>query len=293
MNRIGLFVSVNILVMVSISLITSLLGFSSAPLILVCLVWGMGGSLVSLLLSKKMAKWFMGVQLISLEGPHKNLVEMTHRLSRRAGLTEMPEVGIYQSDIINAFATGPSRNNSLVAISTGLIRSMSEIEIEGVLGHEVSHIANGDMVTLALIQGVVNAFVMFLARVLAFVIGQSMRDSGNNDERENRPNQFIQTLLIIVLEIFLGILASPIIAWFSRHREFHADRGGADLAGKEKMLAALNALKRTYEQMEMNREEINPSFRSMQISSKAAYIKLFSTHPPLEERIRALQGSWK
>jgi heat shock protein HtpX len=290
MNRIGLFISVNILVMVSISIITLLLGFSSAPLIIVCLVWGMGGSLVSLLLSKKMAKWFMGVQLISLEGPHKNLVEMTHRLSRRAGLTEMPEVGIYQSDIINAFATGPSRNNSLVAISTGLLRSMSEIEIEGVLGHEVSHIANGDMVTLALIQGVMNAFVMFLSRILAFIIGQSMR---NNDDRDTRSSPFIQTLLIIVLEILIGILASPIIAWFSRYREFHADRGGADLAGKEKMLAALNALKRTYEQMEMNKEEINPSFRSMQISSKSGFLKLLSTHPPLEERIRALQGSWK
>jgi heat shock protein HtpX len=295
MKRVVLFLAVNILVVATISILISVLGIGSymtsaglqyGPLLAFCFLWGMLGSLISLLLSKKMAKWMMGVQLVTLEGPHKNLVDTVHRLSRRAGLTEMPEVGIYQNQILNAFATGPSRNNSLVAVSSGLLASMNEIEIEGVLGHEIAHIANGDMVTMALVQGVVNAFVMFFSRIVAFAITQAMSDK---DDRDSRPNPFVQMMLVFVLDIIFGILASPIVAAFSRYREYRADRGGADLAGKDKMIAALQALSRSYPQLEMVKEESNPNFKSMQISSKDAAMRIFSSHPPLSKRIAILQ----
>lgn len=295
MKRIFLFMAVNILVVATISMLMSLLGISSgmgpvgvqyAPLLGFCFLWGMVGSLISLMLSRKMAKWMMGVQLVTVEGPHKNLVETIYRLSRRAGLTEMPEVGIYQSEVLNAFATGPTRNRSLVAVSSGLMASMNEREIEGVLAHEVAHIANGDMVTMALVQGVVNAFVMFFSRIAAFAISQAMR---NSDDRESRPNPFVQMMLVFVLDIIFGILAAPIVAWFSRYREYRADRGGADLAGKDKMIAALEALSRSYPQLEMATEEVNPNFKSMQISSKNSLFALFSSHPPLSERISILK----
>jgi heat shock protein HtpX len=296
MKRFFLFMGVNILVVATISLLMSILGIGSymtsaglqyGPLLAFCFLWGMVGSLISLLLSKKMAKWTMGVQIITLEGPHKNLVETTHRLARRAGLTQMPEVGIYQSEVLNAFATGPSRNNSLVAVSSGLLASMSDQETEGVLAHEVAHIANGDMVTMALVQGVVNAFVMFFSRVVAFAINQAM---SSKDDRDSRPNPFVQMMLVFVLDIIFGILAAPIVAWFSRYREYRADRGGADLAGKEKMISALMALSRAYPQLALIKEESNPNFKSMQISGKASVMKLFSSHPPLEERIAILKN---
>jgi heat shock protein HtpX len=296
MKRFFLFMGVNILVVATISLLMSILGIGSymtsaglqyGPLLAFCFLWGMVGSLISLLLSKKMAKWTMGVQIITLEGPHKNLVETTHRLARRAGLTQMPEVGIYQSEVLNAFATGPSRNNSLVAVSSGLLASMSDQETEGVLAHEVAHIANGDMVTMALVQGVVNAFVMFFSRIVAFAINQAM---SSKDDRDSRPNPFVQMMLVFVLDIIFGILAAPIVAWFSRYREYRADRGGADLAGKEKMISALMALSRAYPQLALIKEESNPNFKSMQISGKASVMKLFSSHPPLEERIAILKN---
>ncbi len=294
MKRIMLFLAVNILVVATISILTSALGIGHymttaglqyGPLLAFCFIWGMVGSLISLMLSKMMAKWMMGVQLVTLEGPHRNLVETVHRLARRAGLSEMPEVGIYQSDVLNAFATGPSRNNSLVAVSSGLLATMSDDEIEGVLGHEVAHIANGDMVTMALIQGVVNAFVMFFSRVVAFAITQAMR----NDDRDERPSPFIQMMLVFVLDIIFGILAAPIVAWFSRSREYRADHGGADLAGRAKMIAALHALSRAYPQLEGAKEDVDPNFRSMQISSKDGVMRLFSSHPPLAERIAILE----
>lgn len=296
MKRIILFLAVNILVVATISILMSVLGIGSymtsaglayGPLLAFCFIWGMVGSLISLLLSKKMAKWMMGVQLITLEGPHRNIVDAVHRLSRRAGLSTMPDVGIYQSETLNAFATGPSRNNSLVAVSSGLLASMDEKEVEGVLAHEIAHIANGDMVTMALVQGVVNAFVMFFSRVVAFAISQSMKSS---DDRDDRPNPFIQMMLVFVLDIIFGLLAAPIVAWFSRYREYRADKGGADLAGKEKMIAALTALSRSYPQLEAAAENGNANFKSMQISSKDSFLRLFSTHPPLTERILALQG---
>ncbi len=294
MKRMFLFFAVNILVVATISILMSVLGIGHYitnagleyfPLLAFCFIWGMVGSLISLLLSKKMAKWMMGVQIITLAGPHQNLVEIVHRISRRAGLTEMPEVGIYQDETINAFATGPSRNNSLVAVSSGLLASMNQIEIEGVLAHEVAHIANGDMVTMALVQGVVNAFVMFFSRVVAYAITQGMK----NEDDDSRPNPFFQMMLVFVLDIFFGLLASPIVAWFSRYREFRADRGGADLAGKDKMIAALTALSRSYPQLQEVKEDKNANFKSMQISSKDGMLRLLSSHPPLADRIQALQ----
>jgi len=295
MKRIVLFLTVNILVVTTISLLMSLLGIGRymtqaglqyGPLLVFCFVWGMAGSFISLLLSKMMAKWMMGVQIVTMEGPHRDLVETVHRLSRRAGLTTMPEVGIYQSPVLNAFATGPSRNNSLVAVSSGLLGSMNQQEIEGVLAHEIAHVANGDMVTMTLVQGVVNAFVMFFSRVVAFAITQAM---ASNNDREERPSPFIQMMLVWVLDIVFGLLAMPIVAWFSRFREYRADKGGADLAGKEKMIAALEALTRAYPQLEAATEQTDSNFRSMQISSKEGFMQLFSTHPPLAERIAVLR----
>ncbi len=234
-----------------------------------------------------MAKWFMGVQLVTLDGPHRDIVEKVHRLARRAGLTTMPDVGIFQSEDVNAFATGPSKNNSLVAVSSGLLARMNDQEVEGVLAHEVAHIANGDMVTMALVQGVVNAFVMFISRIVAFAISQAMR----NDEDDAPANPWINSLIVFALDILFGILAAPIVAWFSRYREFRADKGGAELAGREKMIAALESLQRAYPQLEHSTNEANPNFRSMQISSKSNMMKLFASHPPLDVRIAALRRS--
>jgi heat shock protein HtpX len=296
LKRVLLFFAVSLLISITVSLIFSLLGIGHyitqgglqyGSLMAFCLIWGMAGSFISLLLSKKIAKWTMGVQIVTLEGPHKNIVSIVHRLSRRAGLTQMPEVGIYQSSDINAFATGRSKNSSMVAVSTGLLGTMNEVEVEGVLAHEVAHIANGDMVTMTLVQGVVNAFVMFLSRVVAFAVSQAMKDK--DDDRPTSP--WVMMGLTMAFDIIFGFLAAPIVAWFSRHREFRADIGGADLAGKEKMIAALESLKRAYPQLllENKSAEVNSNFRSMQISSKSAFMQLFSTHPPLEVRIAALR----
>lgn len=301
MKRWLIFAAVSLAISITISVIMSALGIGHyisqggiqyGSLMAFCLLWGMGGSFIALLLSKQMAKWTMGVQIVTLEGPHRGIVEKVHRLSRRAGLTEMPEVGIYQSMEINAFATGRSRNSSLVAVSTGLLTRMNDAEVEGVLAHEVAHIANGDMVTMTLVQGVVNAFVMFFSRIAAFAISQALRGN-SDDDRESAPNPFVNMALVFVFDIIFGLLAMPIVAWFSRYREFRADKGGADLAGREKMIAALESLQRAYPQLvaEGNNGDgkADPNFRSMQISSKAGVMALFSTHPPLEVRIEALR----
>ncbi|MBY0415700.1 MAG: protease HtpX [Bdellovibrionales bacterium] len=295
MKRIFIFLAVSLLISITISTIMSILGIGNymsaggiqyGTLMVFCLFWGIGGSLISLCLSKMLAKWTMGVQIVTLDGPHRDIVEKVHRLSRRAGLTEMPEVGIYQAPDVNAFATGRSRNSSLVAVSTGLLTRMNDAEVEGVLAHEVAHIANGDMVTMALVQGVVNAFVMFFSRIIAFAIEQAMR---NNDDENRSSSPWLRMGITFVLDIILGFLAMPIIAWFSRYREFRADKGGADLAGREKMIAALESLQRSYPVLAESKAD--PNFRSMQISSKTAFMQLFSTHPPLDVRIAALKKS--
>jgi heat shock protein HtpX len=294
LKRIFIFFAVSMLVSITISTIMSALGIGHyisatglnyGALMIFCLFWGIGGSFITLLISKPLAKWTMGVEII--EGnSHRNLVQRVHHFARQAGLTTMPEVGIYQSEELNAFATGRSKNSSLVAVSTGLMNRMSDDELDGVLAHEVAHIANGDMVTMTLVQGVINAFVMFLSRIIAFAISSALR---KDSEDEAPANPWINSLIVIFLDIVIGILAMPIVAWFSRYREYRADLGGANLAGKNKMIAALESLQRAYPQMAMNQSDANPNFQAMQISSKSAWMKWFSTHPPLEERIAALK----
>ena len=296
LKRIMIFFAVSLLISITVSALMTMLGVGHyiangalqyGNLFILCLLWGMVGSFISLMMSKLMAKWFMGVQIVTENGPHAGIVQKVHRLARRAGLDKMPEVGIYQSPEVNAFATGPSRNNSLVAVSTGLLGRMDDTEVEGVLAHEVAHIANGDMVTMTLVQGIVNAFVMFFARIVAFALTQAMR----KDDDDAPVSPFVTHMIVMVLDIVFGILAAPIVAWFSRYREYRADKGGASLAGKEKMIAALESLRRAYPQLEESEAKANPNFRSMQISSKTTVMKLFSSHPPLEERIAALRSS--
>lgn len=295
-KRIGLFLAVNALVMITVSLILNLIGVNSyitayglnyQSLIIFCLVWGMGGAFISLALSKIMAKWMMGVQIIEPETHNpelRDLVRIVHELSRAANLPKMPEVGIYESSEVNAFATGPSKSNSLVAVSTGLLNRMNKDEIKGVIGHEVAHIANGDMVTMTLIQGIVNAFVMFLARAIAFAL--TMTKGQDNEERQGPPMSFY--IVQFILEIAFMILGSIVVAWFSRYREYKADAEGAKLAGREKMIQALEALKRTLDQAEPTSQA---NIQSFQISSRPGrFLSLFSTHPSLDERINRLRN---
>lgn len=235
-----------------------------------------------------MAKRLMNVQVLNPADrfqTHTELIAVVHRLSRQAGISKMPEVGIYNSSELNAFATGPTKNRALVAVSSGLLAQMDEDELEGVLAHEVAHIANGDMVTMALLQGIINAFVMFLARVIAHLITAATRSSS---ERGN--NYFLFHILTVVLEIVLSFLGFMVVCAFSRHREFRADAGGAKLAGREKMKVALEKLQQKYaNQVSQKKDEPLAVFK---ISSKSArsLARLFSTHPPLEERIRALDS---
>ncbi len=304
MKRIFLFLILNIVIVFTLSLVTNLLGIQPyitaygmnyQSLIFFCLIWGFGGAFISLALSKVMAKWMMGVKIIDPQkayGEQRELVDTVYRLSRSAGLTAMPEVGMYDSPEINAFATGPTKSRSLVAVSSGLLHSMSKREVEGVLSHEIAHIANGDMVTMTLVQGVVNAFVMFFARAIAFAITQGTRGRDDNDNRGFSSMSYFMTQMI--LEIIFMILGSIVVAWFSRQREFRADAGGAKVGGKENMLSALMALKRTQEYASVPHEGHNDKgFQTMKISSgkRGGFLRLFSTHPPLEERIERLQRS--
>lgn len=304
MKRIFLFLAVNILVMFTISLILNVLGVKPyltqygldyESLIIFCLIWGMGGAFISLGLSRIMAKWMMGVQVIAPDTRDPNLhklVAMVHDLARAARLPVMPEVGIYDSPEVNAFATGPTKSRSLVAVSSGLLHRMGQDEVKGVLGHEVAHIANGDMVTMTLIQGVVNAFVMFLARAIAFALTMS----GRKDSEESSGTPISYYVVQMALEIVFMILGSIVVAWFSRYREFRADAGGARLAGRDNMIQALQGLKRTFDAvdpmagMESNAQS-QSAIQALKISSRpGGFLRLFSTHPPLDERIRRLQS---
>ncbi len=281
--------------MVTISIITSVLGvrgyisnsgLNMTALLTLCLIWGMTGSLISLALSKVMAKWMMGVETIDPRGPYGHLYASVQRLSQAARIP-MPEVGIYNSPEVNAFATGPSQSSALVAVSTGLLERMNTTEVDGVLAHEVSHIANGDMVTMTLIQGVVNAFTMFLARIISY--GVTMAISRNDDDGPSVFSSGIYFIITLVLDILFSILGSLVVAYFSRQREFRADAGGAKLAGRASMIAALENLQRTYEVVDDSRA---PSMASLKISShKGGWFALFSTHPPLEDRIAALKNA--
>jgi heat shock protein HtpX len=285
MKRIFLFILTNILVMLTISILLSLLGvrpylnangIDIQQLAIFCLVWGMTGSLISLAISRMMAKWTMGVQVIPrTSSEYAWVVMMVEQLARKAGLPVMPQVGIYESPEVNAFATGPSKRRSLVAFSTGLLNSMSKNEIEGVAAHEIAHIANGDMVTMTLLQGVVNAFVMFFARIIAWGISQNVRE-------ENR--YMTQYMVTFLLEMALGLLGMIVVCSFSRYREFRADRGGAQYAGKQDMIAALQRLASN-----TRRYDEAPAMAAFKISGGVG--QLFSTHPPLEKRIAALQSA--
>ncbi|MCC6137569.1 MAG: protease HtpX [Bdellovibrionaceae bacterium] len=297
LRNIFFFALVNILVVASVSIVIAILGAvfgievnpqSYMGLLILSALIGMGGSFISLQLSKWSAKRMFGLQIIDparATGEQKQLVDTVHRLARAAQLQGMPEVGIYHSAEVNAFATGPSKNNSLVAVSTGLLSSMDWDQVEGVLGHEVAHVANGDMVALTLIQGVVNTFVVFLSHTLASIIA----NSGSEDNR--RSSSGTSFMLYYVFQIAFGLLGSIVVAYFSRQREFRADRGSANFAGKGKMISALQAL-----QNQTNR--VMPAQQNEQFASfKIAGVKmgglraLFSTHPPLAHRIAALQNN--
>ncbi|MBU1424886.1 MAG: protease HtpX [Gammaproteobacteria bacterium] len=291
MKRIFLFVLTNIAVLLVINITLRLLGvdrvldqsgsINFSALMVMSAVIGFSGSIISLLMSKWMAKRSVGARVI--ENPQdpteRWLVETVRRQAQIAGIG-MPEVAIYDAPDVNAFATGWNRNAALVAVSTGLLHSMSKDEAEAVLGHEISHVANGDMVTLALIQGVVNTFVIFFAKLIGILVDRVLL---KNDPR-NGPGigAFVAE---IAAQIVLGILASMIVMWFSRQREFRADAGGANLAGRQKMINALERLKVNHEQAAMPQ-----NMAAMAISSQGGFSRLFMTHPPLDERIEALRA---
>ena len=290
MKRVALFLATNIAVLVVLGIVLQLLGVDSLldeqgvdldlrALLIFSAVYGMGGSFISLALSKWMAKRTTGAQVI--RDPRDQvelwLVETVGNHAKAAGIAT-PEVAIYDSPDPNAFATGARRNSALVAVSTGLLRGMNKDEIDGVLAHEVSHIANGDMVTLTLIQGVVNVFVIFFARVIGHFVDRVIL----KNERGLGIGYFVVSILA---QIVLGILASTIVFWFSRRREFRADAGGARLAGRDGMIRALERLKAQTEP-----EPLPDQFAAFGISGKAGGLsRLFMTHPPLEERIAALR----
>ena len=298
-KRIFLFLAVNLLVVTMLSLVLSIFnvqpyltahGLDYRSLMIFCLVWGMGGAFISLALSKIMAKWMMGVKIIdpSTTNPEmRDLIATVHELCKAAHMTHLPEVGIYESPEPNAFATGPSQKRSLIAVSTGLIRRMSHAELEGVISHEITHIVNGDMVTMTLVQGIVNAFVMFLARGLAYVASGLLK----NKEDSSSGSYLSYSLFVFLFQFVFMILGSIVVAWFSRLREFRADLGGAQIAGKEKMIGALEALQRMSQIQDP--AHAKPSFDSMKISSpkKGGWMRFFSSHPPLEVRIQRLKES--
>jgi heat shock protein HtpX len=290
MKRVLLLVATNFAILIVLSITMQLLGVDRMlaqetglnlyGLLLFAGIFGFGGSFISLLISKWMAKMAVGAHVIEVPSNQTErwLVDTVKRQADKAGIG-MPEVAIYEAPDINAFATGWNRNDALVAVSTGLLQNMSQEEAEAVLGHEVSHVANGDMVTLTLIQGVLNTFVIFLSRVIGFVIDRVVFKV----ERGQGPAFFIT---VIVAQIVLGILASIIVMWFSRWREFRADAGGAALAGRQKMVAALERLKLNQEQ-----SALPAQISAFGISGKSGITRLFMSHPPLEERIAALQAA--
>jgi heat shock protein HtpX len=289
-KRIFLFVATNILIIATFSIVMSVFniqpyldakGINYASLMIFCVLWGFGGAFISLALSRVMAKWSMGVKIIDPQTTNpemRSLVVKVHAYSKRAGIEKMPEVGYYESDELNAFATGPTKNRSLVAVSTGLLANMNERELNGVLAHEVAHVANGDMVTMTLVQGVVNSFVMFLARVIGFFASQFVAE----DKRT-----IVQFGIVIALEIALGILGMIVVSAFSRKREYRADSDGAHLSSTDEMISALQRLKVNYQ---IPQADDQPAIASLKISGKAGgFMKLFSTHPDLDDRIERLK----
>ncbi|CNK19424.1 protease HtpX [Yersinia mollaretii] len=288
MMRIALFLLTNLAVMLVFGLVLSLTGIQSSSvqgLMIMAGLFGFGGAFVSLLMSKWMALRSVGGEVI--EQPRNEterwLLETVRRQSQQAGIA-MPQVAIYQAPDINAFATGARRDASLVAVSTGLLQNMSRDEAEAVIAHEISHVANGDMVTMTLIQGIVNTFVIFISRLIAQIAAGFL--SGDRDnEGSSAGNPMVYFAVSMVLELVFGILASIITMWFSRHREFHADAGSARLVGREKMIAALQRLKTSYEPQEAG------NLMAFCINGKSkTFSELFMSHPPLDKRIEALRS---
>ena len=288
MMRIFLFLATNIAIMIVISVVFSLLGLSGIldaqgvnldlnALLVMSAVIGMSGSFISLVMSKWSAKQAMGVQVI--EQPQNQteqwLFNIVAKQAKQAGIG-MPEVGIFQTPESNAFATGMSRNSALVAVSTGLLQNMNTDEVEAVVGHEITHVANGDMVTMALMQGVVNTFVYFFATIIGHVVDRVILQN----ERDHGMGYYVTQM---IAQIALGFLASMLVMWFSRYREFKADAGGASLAGREKMIGALRALQREHEPQDLPGQLAAFGINGGGVKS------LFMSHPPLEERIAALQ----
>jgi heat shock protein HtpX len=289
MKRIILFVLTNVLVVAVLGIVASLLGVNRyltangmnlGALLGFALVMGFGGAIISLLISKPMAKWTSGVRVINQpqNADEAWIVDTVRKLADKAGIG-MPEVGIFDGDP-NAFATGAFKNSALVAVSTGLLTGMTREEIEAVIGHEIAHVANGDMVTMTLIQGVMNTFVVFLSRAIGYAIDSFLR---KNDERSSGPG-IGYMITTFVLDIVLGFAASMVVAWFSRHREFRADAGSAQLLGRRQPM--INALARLGG---MQPGELPKSVAAFGIAGGVG--RLFSTHPPLEERIAALQNA--
>jgi len=289
MKRVILLIVTNLAVMLVLGIVASLLGVNQfltanlldlGALLGFAMVMGFGGAFISLLISKPMAKWTTGSQVIDQpqNADEAWLLDTVKTLSQRAGL-EMPEVAIYEGEP-NAFATGAFRNSALVAVSTGLLQGMTREEVEAVLAHEVAHIQNGDMVTLTLVQGVLNTFVVFLSRVIGYAVDSALR---KNDEENTGPGMAYY-ITSIVLDIVLGIAASIVVSWFRRQREFRADAGAAVLMGRKQPM--INALARL---QHMQSEGLPPSLQAMGITGGLG--KMFSSHPPLEERISALQNS--
>jgi heat shock protein HtpX len=289
MKRIVLFVLTNLAIMLVLGIIAQVLGIDRmlqangsnlGGLLLYAALFGMGGSFISLAISKWMAKRSMGVQVIEqASNPTEQwLLDTVRAQAQRAGIG-MPEVGIFESPQPNAFATGASRNNALVAVSTGLLRNMRSNEVEAVLGHEIAHVANGDMVTLTLIQGVLNTFVIFFARIIGNIIDKAVFRSDNN--RGGMASFFIT----MFVQMVLGMLASIIVMWFSRQREFRADVGGANFAGRDNMIAALERLKSGVS------EPLPDNLAAFGISGSNAVSLMFMSHRPLDERIAALRAA--
>ncbi|MBI5772896.1 MAG: protease HtpX [Verrucomicrobia bacterium] len=311
-KRVLLFLAVNLLVMVTLSIVLSVVLYFFPQvarggknwlgyLAVFSLVFGMGGAFISLALSRFMAKWMMGVQVIDPRTSDPELAELVrtvHGYAQRAGLPAPPEVGVYDSPEVNAFATGPSKARALVAVSTGLLHRMKRPEVEGVIAHEIAHIANGDMVTMTLVQGVVNAFVIFLSRVLGFLAAQALRGNRSSDDRPGIGDYLIQSLLVMVFEILFTLLGSIVVAWFSRKREFRADAGGVLLAGRDRMVGALRALQELHKRPEYANANFTQAagqnsagFDTLKIDGKpGGFLALFASHPPLAERIARLEN---
>jgi len=300
-KRVLLFIITNILVMTTLVIVWTLitrftnidpsieggngaLGINYTTLMIFSLVIGFGGSFISLAMSRWMAKKMMKVKVLDPDGQlsatERAVVEKVHRFSRAAGLMHMPEVGIYQSNEVNAFATGPSKKKSLVCVSVGLLNNMDNDSVEGVIAHEVAHVANGDMVTMTLLQGIVNTFVVFFSRIVAIIVSRLVKSE----------MQFIvRFATIIICQILFSILGSIVVSAYSRHREFHADRGGADLAGSDKMAHALRSLKAHVNRATVKDRTDDSAIQTMKISGKGNMMKLFSSHPDLDERIARLE----